>query len=162
MRKIGCLLFTMLLSNFAMAASNASLVLAGFVDEICILEIDPVINASIDIDVASAISALTVGTFNLEHNFVGGYTLTVASANAGELVHENGSASGSVAYTIDWTPAVGTAETDIVNGGQPFISDPTGGFQNITGDIDLNIAAPIVNPTAGLYSDELTFTLAAL
>lgn len=160
----------------ALANTQAALVIAGYVDEICELIIDPLLPQAVDLNLAggtAAIADFQVGTYTINHNFAGGFSLAISSVNAGALVRHDGPFAtayespvvNSVAYTLDFegitcstganTAVAPTAVSTV------FCSSTTGGTTSLTGNVEINYTQNDALPS-GAYSDKVTVVLAAL
>lgn len=143
------------------ASSSATLFLEGFVETICEIYIDPVIGALTTLDVVGGETSRNIATANEHFNGVTGYTVSLESANAGNLTHNNG--TNSVAYTIEYDGAAAAVPGAI---GSPTtvktVAGPLTAAIVDASTVDITVTGGGATLPAGAYTDTLIFTIQAL
>lgn len=155
MKKISALVLGLVCTASAHAVLTGSVTIQGAVGAATAIVVTPQNNYN-SLDLATTVSDLTVANVREINNTAAGYTVTLTSANSGQL--KNGSL-GQIAYTAKYntaavtlssTPQVITtqgAQTGVVNVLKAFAISYTG--------------TPAQDLMVGTYSDTLTFTIAA-
>jgi hypothetical protein len=141
-------------ASASFAATSGTLLLKGTVPRsIAIVVTAESIAANLPLNVTQ--SNTKVAVVNEKSNSSTGYKVSVASANAGKLVHQS-VASSSVNYSLRYNSnAVNLAS------GQTF-TYATGGLANVNRNVDISyIGVPHESLVEGQYSDTVTFTIAA-
>jgi spore coat protein U-like protein len=140
----------------AFSDTSATLYLSGTVAKSASISVTTALGASSLNLLSTPASAITVGTLNEICNSTSGYTVSVQSANAGSL-------KGAISGNTDTVPYSfyqnGTAVTLSATATNMITasSKTTGASQTLTINFTGNSAL-----TADVYSDTLTFTIAAL
>jgi hypothetical protein len=139
-----------------LADTSASLTLSGTVAKSASITVTPAPGATNLTLTSTPSAAITVATVTEVCNSTSGYTVTVASANAGYLKGAIGGNTDAVAYVLYQNGSAVTlsaAPTTMVSAS----SKTTGASQTLTIDYAGDPAL-----AADTYSDILTFTIAAL
>jgi hypothetical protein len=137
------------------AATNASLALAGTVAPVMAISVAPEAFAAA-LPVGSAVSGQKLATVTELSNNLAGYTVSLATANGGEL-------KGALAGNADAVPYVLTYDGASVafNLGVAVISDVSGRTSGAGTPKSLAIGFAAAFLNADTYSDVLTFTITA-
>lgn len=153
MKKI-ILLAVALVSSASFAATSGTLLLKGTVPRSLAIVVTPeTIAANLPLNVTQ--SNTKVAVVNEKSNSNTGYKVSVASANAGKLVHQT-VATSSVNYTLRYN----SNSVNLVSG-QTF-TYATGGLANVNRNVDISYTGvPHESLVEGQYSDTVTFTIAA-
>lgn len=136
------------------AATTGSITISGVVPKVVSITVTSVAGFN-TLDLTSTQTALTVANVQEQSNDSLGYSVTIASANAGKLVNGSNNIAyaakyNNVSFTLSTTPVTVTtqrAQTVVVNTTKPLTIAYTG--------------VPSANMMSGTYSDTLTFTVSA-
>ena len=150
------LLAALLLGNMAQAASTATLLLSGTVQEIMEISVEPSANAT-NLNISGGEIAKQVAIATETSNSLSGYKISLRSLNASRLVHTANS-SKSTSYTISYN---GGSYISLSNVDQVVKSvNSLSGLATQTSDIKVNVLAYVGAP-AGTYSDIVTISISA-
>ena len=147
------------LSTQALSDTRASLFLAGEVELIANLFVNPTIGTTDLLDIVNGETGRQVATVDEESNNAAGYTISIESVNAGQLLHNDGTANTT--YTISYDGGTNIAPGAL---GAPVIVKTSGILTGLTTDnsIVLIDVAPSALAIAGAYTDTLIFNMVAL
>lgn len=138
----------------AYAATSGTLLLKGTVAPI--LSIDVQANASATtLDLVNGEPDTVIANVAEQSNAANGYTVTLSSQNAGQLVNQTLNSQ-----VVDYTLTYGGQLYDLSTGDGVFTDGNPGTGQVVNKDVSINIVG---NNTlaAGDYTDTVTFTIAA-
>ena len=157
MKLFGLALIALTTTTAFAASDSGTLVLQGTVLEATEITITPTASAT-TLDLSASPSDLNVASVNEKTNSVTGYTVTLTSANDGELVNTPG--NDSLAYTATYDGAAvslsSTTPATITN-------QTTPGAYDVDKDFDISYSGkPAAEMTAGTYTDTLTFTISSI
>lgn len=147
-------------SYAAKADTSATLFLEGYIETITELYIDPVIGAATTLNIVGGETARNIASVTETSNNPGGYEILMASANAGLLVHNNG--TSNTAYSIAYDGAAAVQPTAV--GSEvtvKTVAGPLAGTVTDTSAVDITVTAGGALP-AGPYTDTLILTMQAL
>jgi hypothetical protein len=156
---LGALAFVATASN-AFGTSRASLYLAGEIEVITNLFVNPEIGTIDTLDIVAGETARQVATVDEESNNAAGYRIDMESVNAGNLQHNDG--TSNVPYTISYDGGAATAPGAV---GTPAAVKTSGALTGLTTDnstVEITFAAGGTTLPAGAYTDTLIFTMVAL
>jgi len=139
-----------------LADTSATLYLSGTVAKSASISVTSALGASSLNLLSTPSSAITVGTLTEVCNSTSGYTVSVQSANGGSLKGAISGNTDSVAYSFYQNGSAVTLSTSSTNM-ITASSKTSGANQTLTLNYTGNPAL-----TADVYSDTLTFTIAAL
>lgn len=154
MKKILLIAITAALTTSAFAATSGTLLLKGIVPRlVSIVVTAETIAANLPLNTTQ--SNTKVAEVNEKSNSNTGYKVTIASANAGKLVHQS-VASSSVNYTLRYNnSAVNLASAQT-------ITYSSAASVNADRNVDISYTGvPHENLIEGNYQDTITFTIAA-
>ncbi len=142
------------LTTGALAATSGQLLLKGNVPRLLSITVTPeTIASSLPLNTTQANTK--VATVNEKSNSNTGYKVSIASANAGKLVHES-VASSSINYTLSYN----SNSVNLVSG-QTFTYSSAASV-NSNRDVKISYTGvPHENLVEGDYADTVTFTIAA-
>lgn len=143
-----------LITTTSFAATTGTLLLKGTVPRIVNITVTPeTIAANLPLDTTQ--SNTKVATVNEQSNSNTGYKVTIASANAGKLVHSTVSSS-SIAYTIRYN------NQSMNLSGQQQVTYSSAASVNANRNVEISYTGvPHENLIEGTYQDTVTFTIAA-
>jgi len=155
---LGALAFIVSIHN-AFADDRASLYLAGEIDVVTDLFINPTIGTTDLLDLINGETARQVADVDETSNNGAGYQITMESVNNARLMHNNGIANTT--YTISYDGAAAIAPGPI---GTPVLVKTSGILSALTTDNSLVLIDVVPNPlaVAGAYTDTLIFNMVAL
>jgi|GEM_PF-1141070 len=157
---LGALAFVVSAHN-AFGDDRASLYLAGEIEIITDLFVNPEVGATDTLDIANGETARPIATVDEVSNNAGGYEISIESLNTGNLQHSNG--TSNVPYTIGYDGAAAVAPGAP---GTPVVVKTSGALTGLTTDnspVLITFAAPLgPAAVAGTYSDTLIFNMVAL
>lgn len=154
MKKFFVIALAAAMTTTAFAATSGTLLLKGVVPRlVSIVVTAETIAANLPLNTTQ--SNTKVAVVNEKSNSNTGYKVTVASANAGKLVHQTVAAS-SVNYTLRYNnSAVNLASAQT-------ITYSSSASVNANRDVDISYTGvPHENLIEGNYQDTITFTIAA-
>jgi hypothetical protein len=141
----------------AQAASSGTLVISGTVPLVNDLVITPVAGVNTSLNITGGASNLTVANVAETSNNGTGYTVTLSSANAGQLSLSS-DATKNTTYQVSYnsgayaTPTVAAATVKTISSLSALTTN--------TSSVRVNVTAFATAP-AGTYSDTLTFAIVA-
>ena len=148
-------LVAVLLSAPAIAATTGSITISGTVPAATAIVVTGSTGYN-NLDLAATATNLQVATVNETNNTTNGYTVTVASTNAGQL--KNGTL-GSVTYTAKYNS---TAFTLSNAAAQVTNAPAANAIVNVSKPLTISYTGAAAGTLmTGTYSDTLTFTIAA-
>lgn len=156
---IGALAFMSAATN-AFGTSRASLYLAGEIELITNLFVNPTIGTADTLNIVAGETARAVATVDEESNNAAGYRIDMESVNAGNLQHNDG--TSNVPYTISYDGGADTAPGAV---GTPAAVKTSGALTGLTTDnsaVTITFAPGAATLPAGAYTDTLIFTMVAL
>lgn len=155
---IGALAFSVSVHN-AFGDDRASLYLAGEIDVISNLFVNPEIGTTDLLDIINGETGRRVADVDEESNNGAGYQITMESVNGGLLLHNNTLASA--AYTLSYDGAATVAPGPI---GTPVLVKTSGALSGLTTDNSIVLIDVTAAPTAvaGAYTDTVIFNMVAL
>jgi hypothetical protein len=155
---LGALAFVVSINN-AFGDDRASLYLAGEIEVITNLFVNPTIGTTDTLDILGGETARTIATVDEVSNNAAGYTISMESTNGGELTHNNG--TDNVAYTIGYDGVATTAPGAL---GSPVVIKTSGALTALTTDSSIvTITFPAsAAGVAGAYTDTLILNMVAL
>ena len=154
MKKFFVIALATAMTTTAFAATSGTLLLKGVVPRlVSIVVTAETIAANLPLNTTQ--SNTKVAEVNEKSNSNTGYKVTIASANAGKLVHQS-VASSSVNYTLRYNnSAVNLASAQT-------ITYSSAASVNANRDVDISYTGvPHENLIEGNYQDTITFTIAA-
>lgn len=150
------LLFALLFTTQAFAATSGTLLLKGAVPAVLELIVTPTPLAT-TLPLNTTQNQAHVADLTVRWNTVAGARISVSSANAGQLRHTTVTSS-VIAYTLH-SPDVGTFSVATPQSYDAAVAGP----QDITRAININYTGvPYDQLVEGDYTDTLTFTISAL
>jgi len=157
---LGALAFVVSAHN-AFGDDRASLYLAGEIEIITNLFINPEVGATDTLDIAGGETARLIATVDEESNNAAGYDITMESLNTGNLQHSNG--TSNVAYTIQYDGGAATAPGAPGAAVTVKSSGTLTGLTTATSNVSITFTAPAAAAAiAGTYTDTLIFNMVAL
>jgi len=155
---LGALAFVLSL-NSAFGDDRASLYLAGEIDLVTDLFVNPEIGTTDLLDLLNGETGRRVADVDEESNNAAGYTITMESVNGARLLHNN--AIANVPYTISYDGAATVAPGPL---GAPVLVKTSGALTGLTTDnsIVLIDVTPAPTAIAGAYTDTVIFNMVAL
>jgi len=155
---LGALAFVVSVHN-AFGDDRASLYLAGEIEIITNLFVNPEIGTTDLLDILNGETGRLVANVDEESNNAAGYQITMESVNSGQLQHNNGIANTT--YTISYDGAAAIAPGPI---GTPVLVKTSGALPGLTTDNSLVLIDVVPAPIAiaGAYTDTLIFNMVAL
>jgi len=155
---LGALAFVVSAHN-AFGNDRASLYLAGKVDLVSNLFVNPEIGTVDLLDLVNGETGRLVANVDEESNNSAGYTISMESVNGGVLLHSDGVAS--TAYTLSYDGGATVAPGPL---GTPVLVKTSGTLTGLT--LDNSIVLIDVTPSplaiAGAYTDTVIFSMVAL
>lgn len=154
MKKFFTLALLTTITTTAFAATSGTLLLKGIVPRLVNITVTAeTIAANLPLNTSQ--TNTKVATVNEQSNSNTGYKVSIASANAGKLVHST-VASSSVAYTLRYnSTAVNLAAAQTIT----YASSAS---VNANRNVDISYTGvPHENLIEGNYQDTITFTIAA-
>lgn len=147
------------LSASSFAATTGTLLLQGTVAEVLNIVVTPEAVAS-TLDLATTQSDLLVATVNEQSNSNSGYTISISSANDGNLLRSGG--TETFAYTLKYAGAsvslAGSSSTPVTAKTQS-----TAGTYDVNSNVEVSYTGvPATSMVAGTYADTLTFEISAI
>jgi len=155
---LGALAFVVSAHN-AFADDRASLYLAGEIEVITNLFVNPTIGTTDTLDILGGETARVIASVDEESNNAAGYTISMESTNGGNLQHSDGTTN--IPYTISYDGAVTTAPGAL---GAPVVAKTSGTLTGLTTDssaVTITFAAS-ASGVAGAYTDTLILNMVAL
>jgi len=157
---LGALAFVATAHN-AFGDDSASLYLAGEIEVITSLFVNPEIGTTDTLDIAGGETARLIATVDEESNNAAGYDITMESVNTGNLTHSNGTAV--VPYTIAYDGAAAIAPGAPGAGVVVKSSGTLTGLTTANSDVEITFTAPAAaSAIAGTYTDTVIFNMVAL
>lgn len=145
----------------AFGDDRASLYLAGEIEIVTNLFINPEVGAVDTLDIMAGETARLIATVDEESNNSAGYTITMESLNTGNLQHNNG--TSNVAYTIAYDGAAALAPGAPGSAVLVKTSGALTGLSTDTSNVEITFTAPAAAAAvAGAYTDTLIFNMVAL
>jgi len=144
------------ISSAAFAAATGNLLIRGPIERRISLLVTPEVIASA-LDLTTTQNDLKVATLNEKSNSKTGYIVSVTSANLGKLKMVNGAEVFSYTLKLDGAPVGLNTST-----GSVFTRELTKGPIDINRNVTISYTGKSVeNMTEGVYSDTVTFNIAA-
>lgn len=154
MRKLGFLVFGLLLSQAGFSATTGNLLLKGTVPELLAITVTPeALASSLPLDTTQTDSK--VATINEQSNSNTGYQVSISSTNLGKLVHES-VGSSSINYSLKYDGNT----VDLANGDSYTYA--TSSSVDVDRDVEISYTGvPHTQLIEGDYTDTVTFTISA-